>query len=286
LNTLTRNNVVELPIKAIHQSKFPLRKLYEEEMMVGLGQSVARFGTIYPVVVRPTTSTGTQYELIIGSRRLAIAKRQEETTIMAVVLRDVDDQRTLELMLTENLQRQDMTPFEEASGFFTLAKTFHLSERVIAQRLGVKEALVRNRLKLLSLPAPVQKMVAEKRLGIPQVEKIASLSKQEDQLRFAEEAVANGLSQSEVTTSIRQEFGKRMRAARRNPKQFTGRRVSLKIDHFANWLKEITKYVKEMDVDDQRLIFKSLDGLREVAQKIKYIPLKKSAKELLKIRRY
>ena len=286
MNTLTRNNVVELPIKAIHASKFPLRKLYEEEMMVGLGQSVARFGVIYPIVVRPMSSTGTQFELIIGSRRLATAKRQQETTIMAVILREVDDQHSLELMLTENLQRQDMTPFEEASGFFTLAKNFKLSERVIAQRLGIKETLVRNRLKLLSLPAPIQKMVAEKRLGIPQVEKIASLSKEEDQMRFAEEAVVNGLSQSEVNTSIRQEFGRRMRAARRNPKQFTGRRISLKIDHFANWLKEITKHVKEMDVDDQRLIFKSLDGLMAVSQKIKYIPLKKGTKELLKIRRY
>ncbi len=65
--------------------------------MTGLEQSASRLGVIYPIVVRSLSSTSTQFELIIGSRRLEVAKRRKEKTVMATVLRDIDDQRSLEL---------------------------------------------------------------------------------------------------------------------------------------------------------------------------------------------
>ena len=273
MNTAATNAAIELPLGTIHESKFPLRHDYDEEAIRELGESVSEIGPIYPIVVRPLSKTGTKFELVIGSRRLKAAQARKARTIPAVILSNVDDRQSLVLALSENLKREDLTPFEEAAGFLTLIKTFKMSEKEVARALSCAEIRVRNRLKLLSLSPEVQELAAERRLGINQLDTIASLP-EKVQSKFANAAVAHALSESELATFVRQELtDKAVRPMRRHPERFTGKRVSLKIHTFADWLDGIAKHIAAMPPKDRREIKEALDALAatlsEVARQTK-----------------
>lgn len=262
------NNVVELPLASIQPSKFPLRHFYDEEALRELGDSISELGGIYPIVVRPTSKAGTKFELVIGSRRLKSAQKRKEKMITAVVLSAIDDKQSLLLALSENLKRADLTPFEEAAGFLILLKDFKMSEKDVAKRLSCKDTYIRRRLKLLSLPPKIQEMVVDKKLGIAQIDTIASLPEKE-QLKYAQTAVDHALSDGELSTLAERELVKKpVGLRRRHPERFTGKRVSLKIYSFAEWLKGSTPHILSMSHKDRQLIKEALDVLTTNANEI------------------
>jgi ParB family chromosome partitioning protein len=255
------NNAVELPITAIQPSKHPLRQYYDKEALRELGESITEIGGIYPVVVRPTSKAGTKFELIIGSRRLKSAQQRKEKTINAVILSSVDDKQSLVLALSENIKREGLTPFEEAAGFLTLLKDYKMSEKELAKRLSCDAGHIRRRLKLLSVPEKVQEMIAEKKLGIDRIETIAALPEKE-QLKYAQTAVDHSLSGGELSLlAERDSVRKPVRQRRSHSERFTGKRTSLKVYAFAEWLKGSAPHILEMSRKDRRLVKEALDTL-------------------------
>lgn len=262
------NKIVELPVSAIQESKFPLRRFYDEQALKELGESIEEIGRIYPVVVRPISKAATKFELIIGSRRLKSAQRRKERSIGAVILSDIDDRQSLILALSENLKRQDLNPFEEANAFLALLKDFKMSEKELAKRVSCTEQYIRQRLKLLSLPPKVQELIVEGKLGLDKVTVIASLPEKQ-QLKYAQTAVNHALTDSEFSTLAARDGLKKSAVSRRKkPERFTGKRVSLKIYAFAEWLKGSEAHIVEMSRSDRNLIKEALDALLENAGKI------------------
>ncbi len=135
------------------------RRNFSDAQLEELAASIKTQGVLQPILVRPVAG-GSRYEIIAGERRWRASKLAGLSEV-PVVVRELSDQETLVVALMENLQREDLTPMEEAQGFFRLKEEFSLSQDDLAQRLGKSRSAVANTLRLLSLPESARQDLAE-----------------------------------------------------------------------------------------------------------------------------
>lgn len=152
--------VQEIALDRIQPSPYQPRGYFEPQALEELAQSMRAGGVVQPVVVRPM---GTHFELVAGERRLRAARLAGVELIPALV-RVLSDEQALELSLIENLQREELTPLEQARAFERLSSEFGLTQEEIARRTGKDRATVANLMRLLRLPAEVQQLLAEGKL--------------------------------------------------------------------------------------------------------------------------
>lgn len=209
----------ELAVAAVRPNPFQPRTRLDETALTELTASIEASGLLQPVVVRPRNGG---YELIAGERRWRAVQRLGWVTVPAVV-KDVDDQTLLTLALVENLQRDDLSPIDEAQGYHRLMEEFSLSQMEVARVVGRHRATVANLLRLLKLPDEVRAMVHEGKLSEGHARALLTLEQSDAVVRLARRAVADGWSVREVETRVRGEG----RSRRREPRPLTpeGRRV-------------------------------------------------------------
>jgi ParB family chromosome partitioning protein len=157
-----RERVLRVPLDRIRPSPFQPRKEFSPEALKELADSIREQGIVQPLIVRDRQG---HYELIAGERRWRAAQLIGLKEVPALV-RDADDLRTLELALIENLQREDLNAIEEALGYSQLADQFALTQEEIAAKVGKSRVAVTNALRLLKLPAPVQKDLRDGKLSV------------------------------------------------------------------------------------------------------------------------
>jgi ParB family chromosome partitioning protein len=191
----------ELPVASVSPNPFQPRTRMDQEPLDELVASMAVAGLLQPVVVRPRNGG---YELIAGERRWRAAGRLGWTKIPAVV-KDVDDQTLLTLALVENLQRDNLSPMDEAAGYRRLAADFQLPQAEIARLVGRNRATVANLLRLLQLPEEVQALVHERKLSEGHARALLALAKAEAMVAFARQAVEEGWSVREMEARVRGE---------------------------------------------------------------------------------
>jgi ParB family chromosome partitioning protein len=191
----------ELPVASVRPNPFQPRTRMDQEPLDELVASMAVSGLLQPVVVRPRNGG---YELIAGERRWRAAGRLGWTKIPAVV-KDVDDQTLLTLALVENLQRDDLSPIDEAAGYRRLAAEFQLPQTEIAHLVGRNRATVANLLRLLQLPEEVQALVHERKLSEGHARALLALAEAEAMIALARKAAEEGWSVREVEARVRGE---------------------------------------------------------------------------------
>ncbi len=211
----------ELAVTAVQPNPFQPRTRTDEGALADLAASIEASGLLQPVVVRPGPTNGV-YELIAGERRWRALQRLGWPTVPAVV-KEVDDQTLLTLALVENLQRDDLSPIDEARGYRRLMDEFSLSQVDVARAVGRNRATVANLMRLLKLPEEVQALVHEGKLSEGHARALLMLEQQDAVLRVAKRAVADGWSVREVESRVRGEGRGRRREAR--PLTPEGRRV-------------------------------------------------------------
>jgi ParB family chromosome partitioning protein len=168
-------------------------------------------GLLQPVVVRPTTDG--RFELIAGERRWRAAQRAGIHQIPAVV-RDVPDEKLLELALIENLQREELNPIEEAEAYRILVDDLELTQNEIAERVGKQRTTVANALRLLNLPELVKDMVRDRRISMGHARALLALEDARAIEALAQTIVAEGLSVREVETRAKRPAGTKPRPGR------------------------------------------------------------------------
>jgi ParB family chromosome partitioning protein len=188
----------ELPVTSLRPNPFQPRTRIDEAELTDLANSMQASGLLQPVIVRPRDGG---YELIAGERRWRAAERLGWPKISAVV-REVDDRTLLTLALIENLQRDDLSPIDEAAGFRRLGEEFHLGQAEIARVVGRDRSTVANFLRLLQLPPDVQAMVHEKRLSAGHARALLGLSDADRQSALAAEAIDQGWSVREIEAAV------------------------------------------------------------------------------------
>ena len=191
----------ELAVDSIRPNPFQPRTAIDEAAFTELAASIEASGLLQPIVVRPRNGS---YELIAGERRWRAATHLGWTKIPAVI-KDVDDQTLLTLALIENLQRDDLSPIDEAAGYQRLAAEFRLPHAEIARLVGRNRSTVANLLRLLQLPPEVQALVHQKSLSEGHARALLGLDDAERMIGLAREAVEQGWSVREMESRVRGE---------------------------------------------------------------------------------
>ena len=148
----------KVSIKDLTRNKLQPRKHFDKENLEELTNSIREQGVIQPIVVRPDKALDGKYEIIAGERRW-LASQNAGLHEIPVVILNVDDVKSLEFAIVENVQRQDLNPIEEARGYQKLVKDFNYNQEKLAKFIGKSRSYIANSLRLLGLPAEVLIMV-------------------------------------------------------------------------------------------------------------------------------
>ena len=189
-----------LPIQRIEPRQDQPRTLFEQGKIDELSDSIREHGVLSPLMVR-SMGDGS-YQIIAGERRWRAARAAGLNELPARIV-VADDKRALELAMVENLQREDLSPIEEARGYRALIEEFGMTQEEIAQRVSKSRPSVANALRLLSLPAELKELVLRGELSAGSARALLALRSNESMCSAARLAVANGMSVREVEAYVR-----------------------------------------------------------------------------------
>jgi ParB family chromosome partitioning protein len=195
------DKIVNLDISQIKPSTFQPRAHFDPHQLKELTDSIKEKGVVQPILVRPTESG---YELVAGERRLRAVRNLGFDKIPAIV-KTVTNEEALELSLIENIQRQDLNPIEEAQAYKRLAEEFNLTQEQIAQAVGKDRVTITNILRLLKLPDKIQKYLISREITMGHARAILALPTAEEQLKFCQKIITQGLSVREVENLAKRE---------------------------------------------------------------------------------
>jgi len=171
-----KNNINKLPIHKLVRNKFQPRKIFNKESLEDLTNSIRERGIIQPIVVRP--SNDENYEIIAGERRW-LASQKAGLHEVPVVLLEIDDVKSLEFSIVENVQRQDLNPIEEAQGYQRLVDDFSYNQEKISKFIGKSRSHIANSLRLLNLPKEVISLVENEKISAGHARSLVGLSNAE-----------------------------------------------------------------------------------------------------------
>lgn len=180
----------EMSIEDIVPNPNQPRTHFNESALEELSESIRENGVLQPLLVRKHDS---KYEIIAGERRYQASKIAGLTKV-PVIIKDVDDQKMLELALIENLQRSDLNPIEEAMGYRQLIKASGMTQEALSKAVSKSRSTITNSLRLLDLPEQVQQLMYEGKLTAGHARAILAVPFEEARIKLAEKVVAEGLS--------------------------------------------------------------------------------------------
>jgi len=190
---ITQNKV---SIKDLTRNKFQPRKHFSKENLEDLTNSIKEQGVIQPIVVRPNKKEEGKYEIIAGERRW-LASQNAGLNEVPVVILNVDDVKSLEIAIIENVQRENLNPVEEARGYKKLVKDFNYDQEKLAKFIGKSRSYIANSLRLTSLPNDILLLIEDEKLSAGHARTLIGLN---NSLELAKEIIKNKLSvrQAEV----------------------------------------------------------------------------------------
>ena len=187
-------------INDITRNKFQPRKNFSKESLEELSNSIKEQGVIQPIVVRPSKSPEGKYEIIAGERRWLASQNAGLHDVPVVVL-DVDDVKSLEFAIVENVQRQDLNPIEEARGYQSLIDEFNYNQDKLSKFIGKSRSYIANSLRLLSLPNEILLMVEEGKLSAGHARSLIGLH---NSINIAKQIIQKKLSVRQAEILARQ----------------------------------------------------------------------------------
>jgi ParB family chromosome partitioning protein len=178
--------IKKLPIDQIVPNRFQPRTVFDEEKIEELSRTIHIHGIIQPIVVRQYEENG--YEIIAGERRLRAMKKLGWEEVPAII-KNLTDTETASVALIENLQREELSPIEEAIAYGRLLELHNLTQEALAQRLGKGQSTVANKLRLLKLPQPIQDALLSKQITERHARALIPLKNPEKQVLLMQEII-------------------------------------------------------------------------------------------------
>jgi len=198
--TKLETSINKLPISDLISNKFQPRQIFEEDNLQDLANSIKERGIIQPIIVRKSADQNSKYEIIAGERRWLAAQKAGLHEV-PVVITDVNDLKSLEFAIVENVQRQDLNAIEEARGYQRLIEEFSYDQQKVAKFIGKSRSHIANFLRLLTLPVEVLKLIEVKKLSVGHAKILVGLNNIES---IAKKIIEKNLSvrQSEKLVQI------------------------------------------------------------------------------------
>ena len=194
----TAESTLEVPTRSLEPNPYQPRSVFAPGPLAELVASLRETGMVQPILVR---RRGDRYQIIAGERRHRAAQALGLPTV-PVVVRDVPDDRLLELALVENIQRAELTPLEEAHAYERLQRELGLTQEEIAKRVGKERPTIANVLRLLRLTREARDLLVEGKIDAGHARALLALERPEDQAALAREAARKGLSVREVERRV------------------------------------------------------------------------------------
>ena len=182
--------VIEMDIESLTPNLFQPRRSFGKEKMEELKESIKKHGIIQPIIVRKMANG---YEIVAGERRLRAAKEIGLKKIPAII-KTFNNEKSLEIALVENIQREDLNPVEQANAFKRLIDEFNLTQQELAEATGKSRALVANTIRLLKLNPEIQKNISEGKISFGHAKLLLSIEDEEVQKAVCDRIIANDLS--------------------------------------------------------------------------------------------
>jgi len=226
-----QEQITSLPLTKLEPNPLQPRKLFDEEELQTLADSISQHGILQPIAVRKAENGF--YQIIAGERRWRAARLAELRDVPVVVV-EADDITTMELALIENLQRQDLSPMEEAMGYKQLMEDHGLTQEEVSHKVSKSRSAVANALRLLTLPPTVAQMVADGSLSAGHARAVLMLPTAQQQDAAARKIVALSLSVRQAETLCRN-------MSKERPVQLE--RYPLEVDYVAECEKSLSKHL-------------------------------------------
>ena len=198
--TAANEELREVDIDLIEPNNVQPRTRFDETKLEELAQSIKTNGVVQPILVRKTN--GGRYQIVAGERRWRAAQRAGLQRIPAVI-REIPDDKMLELALIENIQRQELNAIEEAYAYKRLIETFNLTQETVAQRVGRDRTFVTNYLRLLRLPEDIQLLVEESKLSMGHARALLGLDDADRQRQLARGIIERNLSVRDTERAVK-----------------------------------------------------------------------------------
>ncbi|MEW6730301.1 MAG: ParB/RepB/Spo0J family partition protein [Acidobacteriota bacterium] len=200
VSSSSNEELMELDLDLLEANEEQPRTHFDEQRLDELAESIRANGLVQPILVR---RKGGRYQIIAGERRWRAAQRANLHKIPAVV-REIPDDKLLELALVENIARQELNPIEEAHAYQRLITTHGLTQEQVARRVGKDRSSVTNILRLLKLPADIQQLVEKEQLSMGHARALLPLEDAEAQRRLASKIINEALSVRDVERLVEQ----------------------------------------------------------------------------------
>ena len=200
-------NTNKVSIKDINRNKLQPRKYFNKESLEELTNSIKEQGVIQPIVVRPDKSSEGKYEIVAGERRW-LASQNAGLHEVPVVILNIDDVKSLEFAIVENVQRQDLNAIEEARGYQRLIDEFNYNQEKLSQFIGKSRSYIANSLRLLSLPEDILLMVEQGNLSAGHARSLIGLN---NSVELAKKIIQKKLSVRQSEILVRQFRNKKIK---------------------------------------------------------------------------
>lgn len=201
METPSNNNeeIRKISISDIVPNRFQPRTVFNDDKISELAQTIHTHGIIQPIVVRAYEQG--KYEIIAGERRFR-AMQKLGWELAPAIVKDFTDTETASVALIENLQREELTPIEEALAYGRLIELHSLTQEALAQRLGIGQSTVANKLRLLKLPQEVQDALLQKQITERHARSLIPLKNPENQVKLLLEIIENGLNVKQTEEQV------------------------------------------------------------------------------------
>ena len=192
--TTAKEEITELSLDELRPNPYQPRKVFNEEALADLANSIKEHGVFQPIIVKKSIKG---YEIIAGERRVRASKLAGLSKIPAIV-RDLNDEQMMEIALLENLQRENLSAIEEAKAYKSLLENLHLTQEQLSSKVGKSRSHVTNILGLLRLPTEVQNMVVNKKISMGHARVLSKIEDDQKVLEIAKRIVEQKLPVREV----------------------------------------------------------------------------------------
>ena len=198
--------VQDIKLTAIRANPYQPRRAFDQAALKELAASIEKSGVFQPIILRQPDPAVERYELVAGERRFRASKLAKQKTIPAIV-RAMSDEQMMEIAVLENLQREDLTPLEEAQAYQTLMEKLSLTQAQVAAKLGKSRPYIANYLRLLGLPTPIKEALNAGQLSMGQARTILGLKNKRQLTQLAKRAVKQNLTVRQLEKIVAQMNG-------------------------------------------------------------------------------
>lgn len=212
-------SVQDVKLSLIRPNPYQPRRTFDQKALRELASSIQESGVFQPIILRQPDPKLKRYELIAGERRFRASKLAHQATIPAII-RQMSDEKMMEVAVLENLQREDLTPLEEAQAYQTLMDKLSLTQAQVAERLGKSRPYIANYLRLLGLPNEIKELVSAGKLSMGQARTLLGLKDRKQLVKLAKQAVDKNLTVRQLEEQVAQMNGtaEKKKAKRRQRK--------------------------------------------------------------------